>query len=282
MQSTNNKKIGAITMARNDEFFLSRWIAYYGSRLGEENLYIYLDGEDQTMPKNKGNANIIHRERIPGQVIAAEKGRLGYLSQVAANLLKTYDLIIGVDADEFLAVDPACGKSLHEYLSEISVPVSVSALGLDIGQNMNCESKLDRNQPFLKQRSYAFLSPRYTKPCVISKPVRWGSGFHRIKGHNFHIDKNLYLFHFGCVDYDMIMDRFQDKDRIATGRTRHLRKRLRAIDTITKGKTLDGNKWIPIARRIQSFLRPIYALNKPSMGGWKLVVKYPDRFKNIV
>ena len=30
-------------MARNDAFFLEHWIAYYGSLLGEENLYIYLD-----------------------------------------------------------------------------------------------------------------------------------------------------------------------------------------------------------------------------------------------
>ena len=39
-----NKKICAITMARDDEFFLSRWIAYYGKQFGTENLYVLLDG----------------------------------------------------------------------------------------------------------------------------------------------------------------------------------------------------------------------------------------------
>ena len=49
-KKNNLKKIAAITMARNDEFFLERWIKYYGDALGKDNLYIYLDGEDQTIP----------------------------------------------------------------------------------------------------------------------------------------------------------------------------------------------------------------------------------------
>ena len=53
------KHIAAITMARNDEFFLSRWVAYYGRELGIENLYIILDGTDQVPPKNANGANII-------------------------------------------------------------------------------------------------------------------------------------------------------------------------------------------------------------------------------
>jgi hypothetical protein len=41
------KKIAAITMARNDDFYLRKWVAYYGAQLGKENLYIFLDGLDQ-------------------------------------------------------------------------------------------------------------------------------------------------------------------------------------------------------------------------------------------
>lgn len=44
------KKIAAITMARNDAFFLKKWVSYYGKELGRENLYIYLDGLDQENP----------------------------------------------------------------------------------------------------------------------------------------------------------------------------------------------------------------------------------------
>lgn len=276
------KKVAAITMARNDEFFLTRWIEYYGRELGESNLYIYLDGVDQPIPANAGKANVIHRERVVEHVVAAEKRRLGFLSDVAAELLKTYDIIIGVDADEFLVVDPSCGKSLQTYLSEIDINPCVSGLGMDIGQHLNNEATLNYQKPFLEQREYAYLSTRYTKPSVISKPVRWGSGFHRVKGHNFHIDPNLYLFHFGSVDMEMIKMRFQDKDRMATGREKHIQKRAQTIHYVTKMRALQNETWLKVARVLQTVFRPIYALNKPAMLGIKMIVKVPSRFSDIL
>ena len=85
---TTTKKICAITMARNDAFFLEHWIAYYGAILGKENLYIYLDGTDQPIPPTAGEATVVHCERIPGQVVAAERRRLTHLSNMASELLK--------------------------------------------------------------------------------------------------------------------------------------------------------------------------------------------------
>lgn len=276
------KKVAAITMARNDEFFLERWIQYYGSQLGNENLYIYLDGEDQNIPQNAGKATVVHCKRIPGQVVSAEKRRLAHLSQVAADLLQTYDLVIGVDADEFLVVDPNCGKSLKEYLSGIKIASCVSGLGIDMGQHLQKEKVLDYEKPFLEQREYAYLSSRYTKPSVISKAVQWGSGFHRVKGHNFRIDRNLFLFHFGSVDMEMIRMRFQDKDRMATGREKHIQKRAQTMHIITRNKDLKNENWLCFARLFQTCIRPIYALNKPSMACLNMVVKVPERFKGIV
>lgn len=276
------KKICAITMARNDEFFLNRWIQYYGAELGEENLFVYMDGVDQPVPKHAGKANVIHHERVVEHVVAAEKRRLRFLSEVAAKLLKTYDIVIGVDADEFLVVDPSCGKSLMEYLSAIKISPCVSGLGMDIGQHLQNEPVLDYEKPFLEQRGYAYLSTRYTKPSVISKAVQWGSGFHRVKGYNFRIDPNLYLFHFGSVDMEMIRMRFQDKDRMATGREKHIQKRAQTMHIITRKKALKNEGWFCFARLLQTYIRPIYALNKPSMAGLKMVVKVPERFKRII
>jgi len=276
------KKIAAVTMARNDDFFLTRWIAYYGRELGEKNLYIYLDGVDQPIPANAGEANVIHCERVAEHVVKAEKRRLGFLSDMAAELLKTYDLVIGVDADEFLVVDPHCKLSLAQYLSATKINPCVSGLGFDIGQHLDLEPTLDYSRLFLEQRAYALLSSRYTKPSVISKPVRWGSGFHRVKGHNFRIDPNLYLFHFGSVDMEMIRMRFQDKDRMATGREKHIQKRAKTMHIISAKKALTNEKWLTFARWFQTIVRPVFAWNKPSMAFFDLVVKVPERFKGII
>ena len=44
------KKIAAVSMCRNDSFFLKRWISYYGKILGYKNLYLFIDGIDQKLP----------------------------------------------------------------------------------------------------------------------------------------------------------------------------------------------------------------------------------------
>lgn len=277
------KKIAAITMARNDDFYLHKWVAYYGSQLGRENLYIYLDGLDQTVGDYCEGTHAQAVEKIGNQVVAAEKGRLSFLSEKAARLMADgYDLVIGVDADEFIVVDPALGLSLPEYLSRVKVKGSLSALGLDFGQKLGEETDITEDRPFLQQRHYAQIGTRYTKPSILAQPLRWGSGFHRIKGHNFHIAKDLYLLHFGYFDLKRLEDRFRDKDRLDQGWGKHMRKRSRTIRLVSSLPARDFDRWTRIARRLQALLRPPYAWNKPGMLGLKWVVRIPERFQSLV
>ena len=276
------KRICALTMVRNDEFYLRKWIEYYGNQLGRENLYVYLDGKDQEIPEWCNGVSVVAVDKIPGQVIEAEKGRLDFLSKTAADLLKRYDLVIGTDADEFLIVDPELGISLVEYLSKSEIKVSLSGLGIDVGQHTGEESDITSDIPFLEQRHYARLSTRYTKPCVIAKPVRWGRGFHRVKGHNFHFGKGLYLFHFGYFDLGRIKARFEDPSRRQAGWTKHLEKRSKTIKLVTERKSRDWNVWTKVARIIQTVCRPPYAWNKPAMFNSVIIVRIAERFKNIV
>ena len=277
MKTKTTKKIAAITMARNDDFFLSRWIEYYGKLLGTENLYIYLDGTDQNIPENAGSAHITKLPHTDMSRSAGDKYRIGKLSDLASKLLAQYDIIIGCDSDEFLMVDPALNQTLPEYLSNKKINTTLSGLGLDIGQHMKYEDALDTSKPFLSQRSFALLSTRYTKPVVINRPVHWGSGFHSIRGHNFHIDPNLYLLHFGAVDMDMLIAKAANR---GPDWVNHLRRRGNGtINDITR-RTPRGEIWLKIARILQTIFRPIYAIDKPGMLGLKRIVKLPGRFQN--
>ena len=277
------KRIAALTMARNDDFYLRKWVEYYGAQLGRENLYIFLDGLDQVVGDFCAGTHAQAVEKIGTQVIEAEKGRLRFLSGKAAELLAGgYDLVIGVDADEFIVVDPKLGMSLPEYLSTLRIKDSVSALGLDFGQKIGEEEEIREDEPFLHQRHYAQLGTRYTKPSIVAKPLVWGSGFHRIKGHNFHIAKDLYLFHFGYFDLARIQARYTDKDRMDQGWGEHMHKRSRTIRLVTEKKALDFDRWTKFARRCQTICRPPYAWNKPGMLELKIVVRIPDRFRDLV
>ena len=276
------KKIAAITMARNDAFFLKKWISYYGKEIGRENLYVFLDGLDQEAPEGSEGVNITKVEKIQGKVVALDRARLKFLSDRAAELLTDYDLIIGCDADEFLVVDPKLEMSLRAYLSTLNIKTSASGLGLDVGQNLNEEGPIREDENFLCQRSYAFASTRYTKPVVVAQPLTWGSGFHRIKGHNFHIAEHIYLIHLGGFDDNMLMARFSDKDRMAGGWAKHIEKRRKTIVEVTERPAIELDKISTKLRLFQTFCRKPYAWNKPSMAWWKVVVKLPERFKNIL
>lgn len=277
-QHTHLKKIAAITMARNDDFFLSRWIEYYGAQFGTENLYIYLDGLDQNIPENAGNAHITKLPHTDMSRSAGDKYRIEKISTLANKLLKTYDIVIGCDADEFLIVDPKINMSLHEYLSQKKINTTLSGLGLDVGQHLTQETSLDTSKPFLEQRGFALLSTRYTKPVIINRPVTWGSGFHRIKGHNFHIDKNLYLLHFGAIDMDMLIAKAAKRGEDWVN---HLKRRGNGTINDVTHRPARGESAMRFARLIQTYIRAPYAINKPNMLGAKIVVKIPKRFKKI-
>ena len=269
------KHIAAITMARDDTFFLSRWIEYYGREIGTENLYIYLDGTDQDIPENAGAAHITKLPHTDMSRSAGDKYRIGKMSDLANKLLKKYDIVIGCDCDEFLIVDPALNTSLAKYLSNTEIHTTLSGLGLDVGQHLTHEKPLDSSKPFLAQRAYALLSTRYTKPVVINRPVRWGSGFHSINGHNFHIDPNLYLLHFGAVDMEMLVAKAASR---GPDWVNHLKRRGNGTINDVTNRPAHGEKWLKIARVMQRIFRPIYAWDKPGMLGIKRVVKIPNRF----
>lgn len=275
------KRICALSTVRNDRLFLPKWIAHYGAALGHENLFIILDGHDQPLPEGVNGANILRLPHRPAPRAEGDRRRARIMSDFARGLLQVYDMAIATDIDEFLVVDPALGQGLRDYLGTLRGP-AISALGLDVGQHLEREHPLDPQRPFLDQRGYAHVSARYTKPVVITKPVTWGSGLHRVKGRNFRIDPHLYLFHFGMVDHALATSTLTDNDRIAGGWAGHLARRERLFEIITKAKPRDGDSFFPTARRLQSLLRPIYALNKPGTLPGKPVVSIPERFRGIV
>lgn len=277
------KKICAITMARNDEFYLRKWVEYYGTQLGRENLRVFFDGTDQLVPDFCEGVYTELRPRVEGNVAKSDKGRINYLSDQAAQLFaQGYDMVIGTDVDEFIVVDPKLGMTLSEYLSSKDVRYCLSALGVDVGQHLDKEVEIDASKPFLVQRSYGYLSSRYTKASVLARPLRWGSGFHRVKGHNFHIAKDLYLFHLGGFDYERMKRQLQNSDLLATGWGKHLQRRAKTIHIVTRAKALEWDKTVYGMRFIQQWLRQFFAWNKPWNPSYKVVVRIPDRFKNVL
>lgn len=282
MKADNPSRIAVISMARNDDFFIGKWIDYYGRQFGRENLFLLLDGHDQLLPMGHESINVIRLPHIGMSRSHGDRNRARMVSYFARALFHRYDIVIAHDIDEFLVIDPALNIGLSDYLSAVSGRSSLSALGLDVGQHLEEEQPIDTTRPFLEQRSYAHLSARYTKPVAAFRPLTWGSGFHRVKGRNFRIDPNLFLFHFGMVDYEMSVGKTGNNDLLKSGWTGHFDRRLQLFELITKSQPVDGDSLFPKARRGESLFRPLYALNKPGMLKNKPVIKIPDRFRSVI
>ena len=273
--------IAAVTMVRDGEQYLRKWTAWYGGLLGKDNLYIFFDGTDQVPPPCTSGCNVRIVPRVEGNVAAGDRGRAALLSEFASTLLEKYSFVIGTDVDEFICPDPACGKNLVEYLSGLNTAgrKCFSALGCDVVQNVSCEGPIDWDKPLLDQRSHALLSTRYTKASILCAPAEWGSGFHRVRGSNYHILKDLYLFHFGCADATLVDRRKADRDLASRGWSRHLGKRQRLFKLVARLKARSWEVWTQRARRIQTVCRHPYAWNKPAMLGLRVRVRIPKRFR---
>lgn len=276
------KDIKAITMVRNDRF-LRKWVEYYGAQLGRENLYVYFDGEDQEVPDFCEGVNTAKVPKMQGDVVSTERQRSRFISDRASELFAAgAGMVIATDADEFLVVDPALKAGLRDFLSSLPPYPCHSGLGVDVLQHLSTEEKIDFSRPFLSQRHRGWLYSRYTKPSVITRPATWGGGCHRVKGHNFHIAKGLYLFHFGGVDLEYLREISVDEARVANGWTRHQLKRQRAIEKVGRVEAGEWEPLVKLMRSMQTVCRPIFAINKPTTFGLKFVAKIPDRFRNIV
>lgn len=276
------KRVAVMTTVRNDTMFLTRWIAYYGGIFGPENLFVIFDGQDQSIPPEAARINTISLPNIPRSVIIGERFRARTSSHFAHALMASYDIVIAMDVDEFIVVDPSLNTDLLTYLSSKNLPSSVSALGLDVVQHIDQEGELDLSQGFLAQRSHAFVSARYTKPNIITRKVNWGAGHHRIKGRNFHIDPNLFMFHFGSVDLKFSAERNGDRDATSVGWTAHIARRYALFDLMKRAVPREGDSYFPQARRSLTWRRPWYSWNKPKMIAGDPVVIIPDRFRDIL
>ena len=97
---------------------------------------------------------------------------------------------------------------------------------------------------------------------LIIQPINW-------KGKDI-------LLHFGAIDMKMLENKALKR---GTDWLNHLKRRGNGTINLITNKKTKSEKWLKIARILQTYCRPIYALRKPAMFGLKPVVKIPPRFK---
>jgi hypothetical protein len=197
----------ALTHVRQESFFLKKWIEYYGSIVGRENLHVVLDGDDWTTDVDLDAINVETVTDGPRRRRRNDQWAASLMSKQANLLRKRYDYVIRGDVDEYVVIDPSAGLTWEEAFVELGDEGYVFALGIDIVQSAEEGASLDPTRPILSQRKHGFVADRYTKPFVISRWNNWAGGAHRLLNRPVKMSNHFVLFHMALCDNEIAQDR---------------------------------------------------------------------------
>jgi hypothetical protein len=202
----------AVTMVRDDLFFLRRWISHYGGLFGRENLYIVNHGHGAAVAAEAEGCNLVG---IPqGDVSQFDKQRWRLLNGIVNGLLPYFTHVIVGDVDELVVLDPATGQDLAGWLAAQPRGSVLTPLCLELVHDRATETETI-GPHILGPRRYARTLLKYCKPCVISTQTHLSRGGHFASEPRLSCPDPLYLFHLKYCDFATYSDTMTARNRVA-------------------------------------------------------------------
>jgi len=226
--------VAVVTMVRDDEFFLKKWVAYYGALFGRENLYVVNHGREEMVARVAEGCNLIG---IPGE---ARKNfdtlRWRLLNNLVAGLRGYYRHVIVGDVDELVVQDPAQGGSLRDMLDDTRTGRVLTPLGLEVVHRTDLEQE-SIDDRVLGPRRFVQVSMTYSKPCILSANVRLSRGGHFAEYDKLNLPKGLFLFHLKYCDFELFRETLDRRNAVVDG-----------TQADTPREAMIGRHWFPSAR----------------------------------
>lgn len=199
--------VAAVTMVRDDAFFLAAWLRHYGGLFGRENCYVINHGRGEAVAEQAAGCNVIG---IPGDPHRNfDVKRWGLLNNLVGGLRRYYRHVIVGDVDELVVADPEFGQDLKGFLEAAPEGRILTPVGLEVVHRIDIEAAPIEGA-ILGPRRHVRLAPHYSKPCVISTPAKLSRGGHFAQYPKLHTPDQLYLMHLKFCDagqYSAAMDR---------------------------------------------------------------------------
>ena len=223
----------ALTMVRDDTFFLKAWLRHYGEALGRENCYIVNHGRGSEVARLAEGCNVIGIPGDPHPKFDMKRWRM--LNNFVHGLRCYYDHVIVGDVDELVALDPALGTTLLDFLSAQPLRRVLTPVGLEVLHRIDIEPEPVRDA-ILGPRRHVRLAPHYAKPCIISKGVKIARGGHFTEESKLVTPEGLLLFHLKFCDFANYAETMNQRNEVT-----------QAVGGDVK-KTAIGRHWFPQAR----------------------------------
>lgn len=204
----------AVTMVRDDAFFLKAWLRHYGEALGRENCYIINHGRGAEVADLAAGCNVIG---IPGDPHKNfDIKRWGLLNNLVGGLRRYFRHVIVGDVDELVVVDPATGLGLRDWLEQARDGRIYTPLGLEVIHRVDFEDT-PADDYILGPRRHVRVAPHYSKPCIVSTPTKLSRGGHFAQYDKLFSPDELYLFHLKWCDFNMYSEAM-DRRNMVTAR----------------------------------------------------------------
>ncbi|MFW2541928.1 glycosyltransferase family 2 protein [Primorskyibacter sp. 2E107] len=207
MQST----AAALTMVRDDAFFLKAWLRHYGGILGRENCYVVNHGRGDDVARLAEGCNIIGIPGDPHKNFDMKRWRM--LNNLVQGLRCYYNHVIVGDVDELVVLDPQAGMSLLEYLETAKPRRVLTPVGLEVVHRID-----EEDQPIedciIGPRRHVRLAPHYSKPCILSVGDKIARGGHFTQSSKLFTPDELYLFHLKFCDFGVYSAAMDQRNRV--------------------------------------------------------------------
>ncbi|WP_343079992.1 glycosyltransferase family 2 protein [Ostreiculturibacter nitratireducens] len=275
----------ALTHARQESFFLEKWIHHYSQIVGRENLYVTLDGSDWTPDVDLTGVNVEVIEDAPRARIRNDRFIASEMSKRANGLRKRYRYVLRMDVDEFVVLDPAAHLDWDEALGEVDDDGYIFAIGIDVIQRGADLSPADRTSPILAQRPFGVVSGLYTKPFAISRWNNWAGGGHRLINRPVKISNNFVLFHLALADLNIAQERHSARggDAQHNSFVSYIGERFTAIRSTSTMEIEDYDEVCGVAKHVFTWNEDGEARKRPPpQNDRALYVEIPGRFQSLL
>ncbi|MEL6888901.1 MAG: glycosyltransferase family 2 protein [Pseudomonadota bacterium] len=287
--------VAAVTMVRDDAFFLKAWLRHYGEMFGRENCYIVNHGRGAEVAQLAEGCNIFGIPGDPHKNFDVKRWQL--LNNLVEGLRKYYKHIIVGDVDELVVWDPGAGGSLLEFLRQSPKGKVFTPLGLEVIHRVDLEEAAIEGH-ILGPRRHVRPAPHYSKPCIVSAAVKIARGGHFTQFDKLLTPEALFLFHLKFCDFGVYSGVMDQRNAVtdalnttirdaAVGRHWFAEARGEDRAVFEAFETLemqDGFDMRPLRRRMQRSFKPrgetgFYQFDRPD---YEMQFVLPERFYGAI
>lgn len=204
-------QVAVLTMVRDDDEFLKKWVDYYGSLFGRASLFVINHGDQDVVRDIAVGCNLFP---VPDR----DRKKFTMMNWRTKNslleaLIRWYPTVIVCDVDEFIAVDPATGHDLQSWIAAHGDKSVRTAFGLEV-VHLPDEETHGIHPTILGPRQWAQVNLHYAKPCIIGRQTKLSRGGHYSEYDRLDMPDALYLFHMKFCDAPLYAETLSRRRRL--------------------------------------------------------------------